>query len=162
MLNRLDHLVILVRDLDQAVREYEVLGFTVTPAGPVAEHANGATCISRLELAASNERAATRSLAALVGAPDVRAGSFRVGNCTLSLAVGQEPGARRRLDAVGLAPLRPGSRPEKGVRRGGWTGGSPKGPAYGYSRGRRRPGFDGGLKPHSPWRDNMGARRRWS
>jgi catechol 2,3-dioxygenase-like lactoylglutathione lyase family enzyme len=32
VLNRLDHLVILVRDLDQAVREYEVLGFTVTPA----------------------------------------------------------------------------------------------------------------------------------
>ena len=224
MLNRLDHLVILVRDLDQAIREYEVLGFTVipggehadgltrnalipfrdgsylelvafldpedprenvwgwraflpsgggmidycaasddlgddahaleerglgvegptdggrrlpdgkeirwrvarirqdgrllpfliedvtprslrVPGGPVAEHPNGATGISRLELAASNERAATRSLAALVGAPDVRAGSFRVGTCTLSLAVGREPGARRRLDAVGPGPL---------------------------------------------------------
>jgi len=32
--------VILVRDLDQAVREYEVLGFTVTPGG---EHADGLT-----------------------------------------------------------------------------------------------------------------------
>ena len=40
MLNRLDHLVILVRDLDQAVREYDVLGFTVTPGG---EHADGLT-----------------------------------------------------------------------------------------------------------------------
>ena len=40
MLNRLDHLVILVRDLDQAVREYEVLGFTVTSGG---EHADGLT-----------------------------------------------------------------------------------------------------------------------
>jgi catechol 2,3-dioxygenase-like lactoylglutathione lyase family enzyme len=40
VLNRLDHLVILVRDLDQAVREYEVLGFTVTPGG---EHADGLT-----------------------------------------------------------------------------------------------------------------------
>ena len=75
------------------------------PGGPVAEHSNGATGISHLELAASDERAATRSLAALVGAPDVRAGSFRVGNCTLSLAVGWEPGARRRLDAVGPGPL---------------------------------------------------------
>ena len=40
MLNRLDHLVILVRDLDQAIREYEVLGFTVIPGG---EHADGLT-----------------------------------------------------------------------------------------------------------------------
>jgi catechol 2,3-dioxygenase-like lactoylglutathione lyase family enzyme len=32
MLMRLDHLVILVRDLDQAVRNYEGLGFAVTPA----------------------------------------------------------------------------------------------------------------------------------
>jgi catechol 2,3-dioxygenase-like lactoylglutathione lyase family enzyme len=40
VLNRLDHLVILVRDLDQAVREYDVLGFTVTPGG---EHTDGLT-----------------------------------------------------------------------------------------------------------------------
>ncbi len=37
---RLDHLVILVRDLDQAVRNYEGLGFAVTPGG---EHADGLT-----------------------------------------------------------------------------------------------------------------------
>ena len=40
MLTRLDHLVILVRDLDRAVRGYEELGFAVTPGG---EHADGLT-----------------------------------------------------------------------------------------------------------------------
>ncbi|MDQ3942902.1 MAG: VOC family protein, partial [Actinomycetota bacterium] len=40
MLTRLDHLVILVRDLDRAVRGYEGLGFAVTPGG---EHADGLT-----------------------------------------------------------------------------------------------------------------------
>jgi hypothetical protein len=40
MLTRLDHLVILVRNLDRAVRGYEGLGFTVTPGG---EHADGLT-----------------------------------------------------------------------------------------------------------------------
>jgi catechol 2,3-dioxygenase-like lactoylglutathione lyase family enzyme len=40
MLTRLDHLVILVRDLDQAIRDYETLGFAVTPGG---EHADGLT-----------------------------------------------------------------------------------------------------------------------
>ena len=40
MLTRLDHLVILVRDLDRAVRGYEGLGFKVTPGG---KHADGLT-----------------------------------------------------------------------------------------------------------------------
>jgi len=40
VLTRLDHLVILVRDLDRAIRDYETLGFTVTPDG---EHADGLT-----------------------------------------------------------------------------------------------------------------------
>ncbi len=40
MLTRLDHVVILVRDLDRAVRDYEDLGFAVTPGG---EHADGLT-----------------------------------------------------------------------------------------------------------------------
>ena len=40
VLTRLDHLVILVRDLDLAVRGYEGLGFAVTPGG---EHADGLT-----------------------------------------------------------------------------------------------------------------------
>jgi len=38
MLTRLDHLVILVRDLTQAVNDYTALGFTVTPGGT---HADG-------------------------------------------------------------------------------------------------------------------------
>ena len=40
MLTRLDHLVILVSDLEGAVRDYEGLGFGVTPGG---EHADGLT-----------------------------------------------------------------------------------------------------------------------
>ena len=40
MLTRLDHLVILVRDLELASADYESLGFTVTPGG---EHADGLT-----------------------------------------------------------------------------------------------------------------------
>lgn len=40
MLTRLDHLVILVRDLDLAAADYERLGFVVTPGG---EHADGLT-----------------------------------------------------------------------------------------------------------------------
>lgn len=40
MLSRLDHLVVLVRDLEQATREYERQGFTVTPGG---EHSDGLT-----------------------------------------------------------------------------------------------------------------------
>lgn len=40
MLTRLDHLVVLVRDLDRAVRDYAELGFAVTPGG---EHADGLT-----------------------------------------------------------------------------------------------------------------------
>jgi len=37
---RLDHVVIVVADLDRAVADYEALGFTVTPGG---EHADGRT-----------------------------------------------------------------------------------------------------------------------
>jgi hypothetical protein len=40
VLTRLDHLVVLVRDLDRAIRDYETLGFAVTPGG---EHADGLT-----------------------------------------------------------------------------------------------------------------------
>lgn len=40
MLTRLDHLVILVRDLERAAADYERLGFRVTPGG---EHADGLT-----------------------------------------------------------------------------------------------------------------------
>ena len=53
--------------------------------GPAAEHPNSATGISRLELAASDERAATRSLATLIGAPDASEVSLRLGGCTLSV-----------------------------------------------------------------------------
>lgn len=40
MIKGLDHVVILVRDLDAAVRDYTALGFTVMPGG---EHADGAS-----------------------------------------------------------------------------------------------------------------------
>ena len=48
MLRSLDHLVILVRDLDQAVRGYEGLRFAVTPGG---EHADGLIRMNSLERA---------------------------------------------------------------------------------------------------------------
>src|ERR687889_1106074 len=41
VLTRLDHLVILVRNLELASADYESLGFAVTPGG---EHADGLTC----------------------------------------------------------------------------------------------------------------------
>ena len=34
----IDHVVILVEDLDQAVRQYEQLGFTVVPGGKHARY----------------------------------------------------------------------------------------------------------------------------
>jgi catechol 2,3-dioxygenase-like lactoylglutathione lyase family enzyme len=40
VIHGIDHLVILVRDLEQAVADYAALGFAVTPGG---EHADGAT-----------------------------------------------------------------------------------------------------------------------
>lgn len=40
MLSGIDHVVVLVQDLPQAIGSYESLGFTVTPGG---EHAGGAT-----------------------------------------------------------------------------------------------------------------------
>jgi hypothetical protein len=40
VLTRLDHLVVLVRELERAIRNYETLGFAVTPGG---EHADGLT-----------------------------------------------------------------------------------------------------------------------
>jgi hypothetical protein len=41
---RLDRLVILVRNLDRAVRGYEDLGFAVTPGGEHADGVSGAPC----------------------------------------------------------------------------------------------------------------------
>ncbi len=40
MISRIDHIVILVKDLEAAIGDYGALGFTVTPGG---EHADGAT-----------------------------------------------------------------------------------------------------------------------
>ena len=40
MISGLDHLIILANDLEQATRDYEQLGFRVTPGG---EHADGLT-----------------------------------------------------------------------------------------------------------------------
>ena len=70
---------------------------TRVPGGPAAEHPNGATGISRLELAAEDTERAARCLAALAGD-----GSLRLGASELS-AVEREAGDR--LDAAGLGPL---------------------------------------------------------
>lgn len=76
------------------------------PGGSAAEHPNGATGISRLELVAPDARAAARSLAALIGVPDGAGEHLRLGACTLSpVPAEQELGARSRLDSAGPGPL---------------------------------------------------------
>ena len=79
MLTRLDHLVILVGDLDLASSDYERLGFAVTPGG---EHPNGATGIVRLEISAPNVGEAAASLALLLESDT--GPSVRLGVCLLS------------------------------------------------------------------------------
>jgi catechol 2,3-dioxygenase-like lactoylglutathione lyase family enzyme len=67
------------------------------PGGPAAEHANGATGISRLELATDAVEAAARDLAALIGDK-----SLRLGACALSpVAPGRDGEARERIAAAG-------------------------------------------------------------
>ena len=71
------------------------------PSGPAVEHQNGATGISRLEIAAPDAEGAARTLAALIGAP-----GLRLGACTLSPVApeGREE-ARSRIAAAGPGPL---------------------------------------------------------
>jgi glyoxalase-like protein len=69
------------------------------PSGPPADHPNGATGISRLEIAAPDAEGAARSLAVLIGAPDLRLGA-----CTLSPVAPKEE-MRRRIAAAGPGPL---------------------------------------------------------
>ena len=71
------------------------------PGGPAAEHPNGATGISRLEVAADEAEEAARDLAALIGDR-----SLRLGACALSpVAPGHDKEARERLAAAGPGPL---------------------------------------------------------
>jgi hypothetical protein len=75
-------------------------------AGSAAEHQNGATGIVCLELSAPDVRAAARSLAALIGAPEASEVYLRLGGCTLSpVSPGQDEEARERLDAADSGPL---------------------------------------------------------
>lgn len=67
------------------------------PGGQAAEHPNGASGISRLEIAAPDAQEAAASLAALIGAPSYIGTSIKLGACTLSLA--------RRPDARSPGPL---------------------------------------------------------
>ncbi len=74
------------------------------PGGPAAEHPNGATGISRLELAAESTEMAVRDLAALIGAPGDTEGPLQLGGCTISpvapyLRAGHQP------EAAGPGPL---------------------------------------------------------
>jgi catechol 2,3-dioxygenase-like lactoylglutathione lyase family enzyme len=77
------------------------------PGGAASEHPNGATGISRLELAVADAAAATRDLKALIGdAPD---GSLRLGACTLfPVAPGRDEEAKGRLATAGPGPLAAG------------------------------------------------------
>ena len=73
------------------------------PGGSAAEHPNGATGIARLELVAPDSRAATRSLKALIEAPDEY---LRLGACTLvPVAPGRDNEARSHLYAAKPGPL---------------------------------------------------------
>jgi len=74
------------------------------PGGPANKHPNGATGISRLEVAVADAREAARDLAALVGDPPD--GSLRLGACTLfPVAPGRDEEARGRLATAGPGPL---------------------------------------------------------
>ncbi len=76
------------------------------PGGAASEHPNGATGISRLELAAESTEIAARDLAALIGAPEASEVFPRLGGCTLSpVSPGQDEEARERLDTAGPGPL---------------------------------------------------------
>jgi catechol 2,3-dioxygenase-like lactoylglutathione lyase family enzyme len=71
------------------------------PGGPAAEHPNGASGISRLELAAEDTEMATRNLAALVGD-----GSLLLGACALSpVAPGEDEESGERTSIMGPGPL---------------------------------------------------------
>ncbi|CAN5787356.1 hypothetical protein BH18ACT11_BH18ACT11_23530 [soil metagenome] len=89
MLTRLDHLVILVRDLELASADYESLGFAVTPGGEhagglAARHLDGATGVSRLEISAPDARQAAASLYALADISNDKDTPVRLGACVLS------------------------------------------------------------------------------
>ena len=69
------------------------------PGGLAAEHPNGASGISRLEIAAPDAEEAASSLAALAGTPGDEGASVRLGDCLLS------PVTAEREDASGAGPL---------------------------------------------------------
>jgi len=86
------------------------------PGGPAAEHPNGATGISRLEISTPHTEETRRALAALAGTPDAGGASFRMGACALSPVIpGPGSGEDHRLapgpgpSAVELSARSPGS-----------------------------------------------------
>ena len=86
------------------------------PGGPAAEHPNGASGISLLEIAAPDAEEAAPSLAALAGIPDDAGTSIRLGACSLLPVAAEREDAALRLDTRGPGPLvvelvgkRPGS-----------------------------------------------------
>jgi catechol 2,3-dioxygenase-like lactoylglutathione lyase family enzyme len=70
------------------------------PSGPPAEHPNGATGISRLEIAAPDAGGAARTLAAMIGGT-----GLRLGACTLSPVAPEGSEEARRRIAAGSGPL---------------------------------------------------------
>ena len=69
------------------------------PGGPAAEHPNGATGISRLEISTPDLEEAAASLVTLVEKPGDTGASIRLGACALS------PVATEREDAAAPGPL---------------------------------------------------------
>ena len=75
------------------------------PGGQAAEHPNGASGISRLEIAARGAEKAAASLAALIGIPVDAGTSVRLGTCTFSPVSMERETAAGRMDTGGSGPL---------------------------------------------------------
>ena len=75
------------------------------PGGQAAGHPNGASGISRLEIATLDSQEAASFLAAFAGFPDFTGISVRLGGCMLSPVAVEREEAARRLDTAGPGPL---------------------------------------------------------
>jgi Glyoxalase-like domain len=75
------------------------------PGGPATRHPNGASGISRLEIAAPDAKEAASSLAALIGTPHDASTSVRLGNYSLSPVTAEREDAAHRLATGGSGPL---------------------------------------------------------
>jgi len=95
-------------------QEYRLLPFLIedltprelrVPGGPATRHPNGASGISRLEIAAPDAEEAASSFAAMIGAPDDTGTSVQLGDCVLSPVTREREDAAHHLTTRGPGPL---------------------------------------------------------